>query len=119
MKLVKAHVKNLRASTIIGAYDWEKKQVQNVLMDIEVEYDAKKAIETDDVKNTFDYCELSQEIIKKTEETKFELLEKLVDFVADIIMAHEMPVSCKVEINKIDPVKDFADAVSITVERRR
>jgi len=111
-------IKNLRAKTIIGVYDWEKKAERDLLLNIELEIDGKKPTTSDDVKDTVNYYTLSMEIMKEIGQTRFTLLEKLCAHILDMIMQNPLVLRAKVEIDKGDIVEGV-DNVSVVDERRR
>ena len=40
-------ISNLKLRTIIGIHDWEREHKQDVIINIEMEFDASKSIESD------------------------------------------------------------------------
>ena len=41
-------IENLKLRTTVGIYDWEKEIKQDVIINVEMEFDGSKAIETDE-----------------------------------------------------------------------
>ncbi len=117
--LATATVKNIRCRTIVGAYDWERNVTQDIIINFSVEYDATNVINSDNLDDTLNYCELAEEIVEKVEKTEFFILEKLVSFILDIIMSRPNAIQATVEVDKVAPLRRFADSVSIKGSRKR
>ena len=47
----KVFIKNLQVETIIGIFEWEREVRQVVSIDLEMEFDNKKAAKSDDIKD--------------------------------------------------------------------
>ena len=108
-----ARIKNLRLRTIIGIFDWERQSKQDVILNIEFEFDGTKAADSDDIEDTVDYKALTKCIISEVEQSRFYLLEKLANHVLSIIMENPKVQRAVVEIDKPRALR-FADSVSIT-----
>ncbi len=117
--IVTARITNLRARTVIGVYEWEKKINQDILINAAIDYDASKAVETDNINDTMDYCELANEIVEEVEKTKFELLESLVNLVLDIIMKRDNVICAEVRMDKEAALRNIAESVSVTGYREQ
>lgn len=80
-KPLEIEVKNLRLRTIIGFNDWEREKPQDVVISVRLTYDANQAIESDNVEHAVDYKTITKTIIKKVEDSSFNLLESLADMI--------------------------------------
>ncbi|WP_027159547.1 dihydroneopterin aldolase [Methylobacter luteus] len=106
----------LEIQTIIGIYDWERETKQTIVLDIEMAYDIEKAAETDDIQYTLDYKAVSQRIISFVEQSRFFLVEKLIEEIATIIR-NEFNVSwVRIILNKRGAISSARD-VGIIIER--
>lgn len=114
---MRIHLKDIRANALIGVYDEERVKPQRIIINIWIDYEPTNAITSDDVADTLDYCELTKAIIAHVESTDYFLLERLVESVLDIIMQQPLAHHAKVEIDKPDVLKDWANSVSVTSER--
>ena len=75
----KVFISGLRAETVIGVYDWERKICQPLVFDIEMATDVKAAAQDDDLTQAIDYAAISQRVIKATETSSFQLIETLAE----------------------------------------
>ena len=112
-------VKNIRTEPVIGVYDFERHQTQPIILNLTIDFDPGNSFETDDIEDTLDYCEMTKTIVKKVNETRFELLEKLVHYVADYVLAQKLVQTVTVEADKPEALKDWAESVSLTVTKTR
>lgn len=85
MAIIRIHDLNFRS--IIGAHSWERTNKQDVIVHLELEYDASKAAKSDRLKDALDYEALAQKIGRIVEGSRCQLLEKLAAKVLEGIMA--------------------------------
>ncbi len=111
-------IENLRLRTIIGLYEWEKKNKQDLIINIEIEFDGKKATKTDDINDTVDYKTINKNVIKYVEDGNFNLVERVAGGIADIIMKNNKIKKAFVKVDKPGALR-FADSVSVSEIRRR
>ncbi|MFH1070615.1 MAG: dihydroneopterin aldolase [Candidatus Glassbacteria bacterium] len=118
MKRATVRIKNLALRTIIGFNDWEREKKQDVLINIEVEFDAGRAVETDREEDTVDYKNITKQVIEGVENTGYHLLETLADRVLQIVMAQPGVLKATVEVDKPHSLR-FTESVSIVVSADR
>ncbi len=111
-------IENLRLRTIIGINDWERTQKQEVVINLEAEFDGSKAGETDRIEDTVDYKKMNKRIIGVVESSQFFLLEKLVDTILKLVMEDPKIRRAKVKVDKPQALR-FADSVSIEASAER
>lgn len=115
---MKIRIKNLRLRTVVGIYAWERKEAQDVIINIDLEFDGSRAAETDNIKDTVDYKSLKKHIIKEVEASRFQLLEKLAGHILDIVMSDQKVYRAHVEVDKPNALR-FADSVSVECSAER
>ena len=113
----KIKITNLKVRTIIGVFEEEKHNPQTLLIDIKIKFDGLKAAQTDNLKDTIDYFQISNLIKEKVESSHFQLLEKLVDFVLKIVMNLSLVKEVKVTIHKPKALESLGACVSISSKR--
>lgn len=113
-----ARIKNLRLRAIIGINDWERKHKQDLIINLEFEFDGTQASRSDHIDHTVDYKKLTKQIIHDVEQSEYFLLEKLADHILDIVMRDQQVLRAIVEVDKPQALR-FADSVSITSTRER
>ena len=60
-------IKDLLTRGIVGINDWEREKLQDILVNLEIDYDLNQAGLTDDIKDTLNYKALTKSIIKHIE----------------------------------------------------
>ena len=88
----KVFIKNLQVETIIGIFDWEREVRQIVSIDLEMEFDNKKAAKSDDIKDALDYKMIGKRVSGYVKKSKYKLVERLAEQIAKIVLK-EFPVS--------------------------
>ena len=110
---MRIQIKNLRLRTIIGVQDWERKDKQDVILNISMDFDGQPAVKTDRLEDTVDYRAVTKRVIQTVEETSPFLLDSLAARVSEVIMEDERVYRVSVEIDKPHALR-FADSVSVT-----
>lgn len=116
--LALVRIENLRLRTIIGINDWERKEKQDVTINIKIRFDATRAGQSDRIEDTVNYKAITKSVIKTVEESQFYLVEKLARAILDIAMEDPRVVWASVKVDKPFALR-FADSVSIEVSDRR
>jgi len=115
--LSRIHIKDLRLRTFIGFNDEEQRKRQDVVVNIRIDYDALAAARGDAVDEALDYKTITKQVIAHVEENRFLLLEKLVNDLVEIVMAHDAARATEV-VDKPHALR-FSDSVSLTMAASR
>ena len=114
----KIKLTELTVNTVIGIWDWEKRNPQKVVFDIEMSTDISEASKSDSIKDALDYKAISKRVKQYALENQFDLIEALADKVAEIIL-NEFEVSwVKLTISKPYAIRDSKN-VSLIIERSK
>jgi D-erythro-7,8-dihydroneopterin triphosphate epimerase len=105
-------ISNLKLRTIIGNNDWERDIKQDLVINVTFAYDARKASESDDIKDAVDYKTITKKIIQHVEGSQYHLIEKLAATILKIVMDIPAVQLSTVKIDKPQALR-FADSVSI------
>ncbi|TFG77688.1 MAG: dihydroneopterin aldolase [Thermodesulfobacteriales bacterium] len=111
-------IEDLKLRTIVGIYEWEKENKQDIVINVEIEFDGTKAIETDDIADTIDYKSITKKIITMVEESEFNLIERIAGEAIKIIMENEKVEKASVRVDKPGALR-FTDSVSVTQTETR
>jgi len=111
-------IKQLRLRTYIGFNPEEQAKKQDVVINLDIHYDAARAAERDAVGEALDYKLITKKVIALVEERSFLLLEKLVHDVLHIALEHPAVQCVTVEADKPHALR-FADSVSLTMSAKR
>ncbi|MBD3609361.1 MAG: dihydroneopterin aldolase [Gammaproteobacteria bacterium] len=110
------YIRDLRIETVIGIYDWERSCKQTISLDIEMACDIRKAAASDDIADALDYKAVAKRLIQFVSESEFQLVEKLTEEIASIIMNEFNVPWVRVVMNKKGAVRGSRD-VGIIIER--
>ena len=105
-------IKNLHLRTVVGINDWERKDFQEVLLNIEMELDGKGVAASDSINDTVDYKKVTKQVITAVEKARFGLIDSLAQHVLDLVMQEKKVCRAKVEVDKPHALR-FADSVSV------
>jgi D-erythro-7,8-dihydroneopterin triphosphate epimerase len=105
-------IEDLKISTILGVGPGERMRQQMVVINLSFDYDATRAILTDDIEAALDYKALKKKILLQAAKSKFYLLEKLTDFVLQIVMEEPRVMRATVRIDKPQALR-YAKSVSV------
>lgn len=111
-------IKDLLLRTIVGINPDERENRQDVLINLRLETDLRKAGETDDIHDTLNYRTLCKQIIECVETSQFQLVERLAEAVMALCLASPFVIAARVSVEKPGALR-FASSVGVTLERRR
>jgi D-erythro-7,8-dihydroneopterin triphosphate epimerase len=109
---MKIRIKDLRLRTIVGVFEWEQKAPQEVVVNVELEFDGAAAARSDDLSDSVDYKAIKQQLLREVQNARYKLLEKLADHVLQIVLSHEKVRRATVEVDKPHALR-FAESVSV------
>ena len=111
-------ITDLHLRAIIGINPDERKNLQDVLINIVLYVDSRPAAESDDISDSANYRTITKEIIKLVESSKFYLIEKLASEIATICLKSQQVETVSVNVQKPTALR-FAKSVGITIERSK
>ena len=116
--LDRIHIRDLLVRCIIGIYDDERREKQDVNINITLFADLRKAGQMDDINDTVDYKTIKKKVIAMVEESEFFLVEKLAQRIADICLENPMVQVARVCLAKPGALR-FARTVDVEIEREQ
>lgn len=111
-------IKDLLLRTIIGINDDERTQRQDVLINLCVETDTRRAGQSDDIADAVNYRTLTKAIIELVESSRFLLVERLAEEIARLSLADSRVERVQVTVEKPLALR-FARSVGVSIERSR
>jgi dihydroneopterin aldolase len=108
-------IRDLRVSTVIGVYGWEREIEQALTFSVDMGADVAKAAALDDLKEALDYSAVAHTIKCVVIEGKFQLIETAAEHVAQRLIADYGLTWVRVEVVKPIPTEGYRAA--ITIER--
>ncbi|OLS19491.1 MAG: D-erythro-7,8-dihydroneopterin triphosphate epimerase [Candidatus Heimdallarchaeota archaeon LC_2] len=111
-------IKNLKVRGIIGINDWERKEKQDILINVSLVLNLEKAGKSDNIDDTVNYRTLTKEIIDLVEISQFFLVEKLISTILDLCLKQDIVEKAKVRVEKPMALR-FAESVGVEIERSK
>lgn len=109
-------IRDLKTSVIIGTFSKERKEKQNLIFNIELRCNLQKAGKTDNLNDTINYEAVKEKIISLIENSKFYLLEKAAEAVAELCLKTPGVESVKVTVDKPGALRSVR-SVAVEIER--
>jgi FolB domain-containing protein len=111
-------IRDLILRCIIGVNESERKEKQEVVINIVLWSDFAKAIKTDNIGETVDYKKVNKSIIELVENSKFFLVETLAERIAQLCLLNEKVSKVEVTVEKPGALRS-ARSVGAEVIRKR
>jgi D-erythro-7,8-dihydroneopterin triphosphate epimerase len=111
-------IRDLALRCIIGIYPEERREKQDVVINVVMECDLRKAGRSDELEDTVDYKSIKKAILKLVEKSHFQLIESLAENIADIALADEKVQQVSVTIDKPGALR-FAKSSAVEITRSR
>ena len=110
------HITGLRVECIIGINDWERVTKQDVVIDITLHADLTKPGESDDIKDTINYRDISKAVQAHVEASSYGLIEAMARNIATICLEPEAVIRADVSVQKPGALRG-ADSVGVQISR--
>jgi FolB domain-containing protein len=111
-------IRNLLARGIIGVNDWERKRPQNILINITMFTDTRRAAQTDSLEDCINYSTMSKKVLAHAESINRLTVEALANDLAKICLEEKGVQTVIVRVEKPGAVR-FAESVGVEIERSR
>jgi len=111
-------ISDLLVRCIIGVHDEERRDKQDVLINVVLSADLRKAGTSNRLEDSVDYRALTKRILSMAENSQFRLVEALAQAVADICLGHPSVQEATVRVEKPGALR-FARNVGIEIVRQR
>ncbi len=111
-------IKDLLVRCVIGVHDEERRDKQDVLINLSLSVDLRKAGTSDRLEDSVDYRALNKQILSMVEHSQFHLVEALAQAVADICLGNPSIKEASVRVEKPGALR-FARSVGVEIVRRR
>ena len=114
----KIFIRKLALRCIIGIYPEERVEKQDIVINVEMHCDLRKAGRSDDLNDTVDYKSIKKAILALVEKSSYLLLESLAESIADIALANDKVEQVVVTIDKPGALR-FAKSSAVEITRTR
>ena len=111
-------IRDLLVRGVIGLNEWERKQKQDILINLTVFSDLRRAGATDNVANTLNYRSITKAVIALVESSSFFLVEALATEIARLAIVEFGVLRVVVRVEKPGALR-FASSVGVEIDRSK
>jgi len=111
-------IRDLAIRCIIGVDEYERREKQEVMVQITLDVDLGRAGRTDELTDSVDYSSLKRQILQATENSRFRLIEALAQCIADECLKQARVERVRVLVEKPRALR-FARTVGVEIVRHR
>ena len=111
-------IKDLLTRCIIGVDDDERREKQDVIVNIVLWADLAKPARTDNFNDAVDYRSIKKRVLKAVENSSFQLLEALAGHIADLCLSTPGVKQVQITVDKPSALR-FARSVAVEITRER
>jgi D-erythro-7,8-dihydroneopterin triphosphate epimerase len=111
-------IQDLLLRTVIGINEQERRNRQDVLINVTLYADTRAAGRSDDIDDAVNYRTITKQIIERVEGSSFFLVEKMAAEIAAICLADPRVERARVRVEKPGALR-FARSVGVEIERAR
>ncbi len=117
-QLDRIEIHDLLLRCIVGINAAERKNKQDVLINLVMWADTRPAARSDNIDDAVNYRTVTKQIIEHVEQSDYFLVERLVERIAEICLRDERVVRVQVSVEKPGALR-FARSVGVTITRTR
>ena len=110
-------IRDLGFRCIIGINEDERREKQDVIVNLILWADLRKPCQSDDINDTIDYKALKKTILARAEQSQFFLVEALAQTIADICLTQPLVQQVRVCVEKPAALR-FARSVGVEITRK-
>lgn len=112
------YIRDLALRCVIGVFPEERRERQDVIINIVMECDHSQAALTDQLEQAVDYKAIKKQVVALVEKSRFQLLETLADRIANVCMENAKVRKVTVTVDKPGALR-FARSVAVEITRER
>lgn len=116
--LDRIEIHDLLLRCIVGINQAERRNKQDVLINIVMWADTRRAAQSDRIEDAVNYRTVTKQIIEHVEASDYFLVERLVERIAVLCVQDERVQRVRVSLEKPGALR-FARSVGVTIERTR
>jgi dihydroneopterin aldolase len=120
MSDIQIQIKGISSFGYHGVFEHEKVNGQEFIVDLELDYEANKALSSDNLVDTVDYGEIVKAVKNLVETTRRDLIEVLANDLADMLLNFKLIKRVKVILHKpYAPVEVKVTDIAVIVEKAK
>ena len=107
---------DLLARGVLGVNDWEREQPQDILINLTLLADLRRAASSDDIADTVNYRTITKQILAHVESSRRYTVEALAGDIARLCLEQAGVMRVRVRVEKPGALR-FARSVGVEIER--
>ena len=111
-------ISDLAARCIIGTNDDERREKQDVIINLTIAADLRAAAASDRIEDALDYRALKKEILALVDSSQYFLIEALAETIARLCFSRPQAQAVTVRVDKPSALR-FARSVAVEIMRER
>lgn len=116
--LDRIHIRDLLVRCILGIYDEERREKQDVIINLTLHADLHEACASDRIEDTANYKDIKKAILAMVQNSQYYLVERLAEHVAQLAL--DAPRIARVDVTVEKPgALRFARSVAIEITRTK
>jgi dihydroneopterin aldolase/D-erythro-7,8-dihydroneopterin triphosphate epimerase len=116
--LDRIYIRDLLLRCIIGIFPEERREKQDVIINITLGGDMSRAGQTDNIEDAIDYKNIKKRVLAMAQQSSFFLIERLAEQIAAICLENPMVLEVRVSVEKPGALR-FARSVGVEMTRRQ
>jgi dihydroneopterin aldolase/D-erythro-7,8-dihydroneopterin triphosphate epimerase len=116
--LDRIHIRDLLVRCILGIYPDERREKQDVIVNITLYADLRKACLSDDIDDTVDYKTIKKNVLHLVQQSEYFLVERLAERIAELALETAAVQRVDVSVDKPGALR-FARSVAVEISRLR
>lgn len=112
----KVYVRDLVLEARIGIYEWEKRILQKIRIDLEMAWDNQRPARSDSIEDALNYKTAAKLVTRLVEQQHYDLVEHLAETIATTLRQELQIPWLRVTVGKPGAVKN-AKEVGVQIER--
>ncbi len=114
----RVYIRDLAVRCIIGVYPEERRDVQDLVLNIAMHANLAEAGKSDAIEDTVDYKTVKKRVLAAVEKSEFRLIEALAERIASVVLESPRVNRVDVTIDKPGALR-FARSVAVRISRGR
>jgi len=116
--LDRIYIRDLLLRCIIGIFPEERREKQDVIINITLGGDMSRAGQTDNIEDAIDYKNIKKRVLAMAQQSSFFLVERLAEQIATICLENPKVKEVQVTVEKPGALR-FARSVGVEITRRQ
>lgn len=109
-------IRNLLVRGIVGVKSWERRERQDILINVDLFVDLSRVFESDDLEHSVDYRAICKQIIAHVEGAERYTVEALAGDIAGLCLDRPRVEKVRVRVEKPGALR-FAGSAGVEIER--